>query len=158
MNTTTTTTETETAPPTPEVDDGITEKEKTAEDFLGEIGVRRRCAIHDADRRHGVEYVSDEEYVKRTKREKESDPFGYACKRLGLTVWSRLSERLGEGAPSIDHNDPEIRQLCDEVEKLSRESAEDDIAHQGEHQEIEDKYNALIIEYFTKHPVAKLES
>jgi hypothetical protein len=107
---------------------------------LGAIGCDRRLAYHEADAKHRV-------------NQPRSDDVDWE-KRLGLIVWSRFAGGDPPAVKSIDRNDPEIRELCDKVEKQMQEDAESYLELQDEHQEIEDRFDVLTIDYFARNPVA----
>jgi hypothetical protein len=100
---------------------------------LGEIGVDRRLAIHEADAKH------------KPLMEKSSDACVAACAELGRFVWE---------TPNIDPEDAEFRRLLDGVNKRMDDAGEDYIALQAEHEEIEHKYDKMTAEYFAKNPIA----
>jgi len=113
-----------------------TEVDDSPDDILGEIGVARRLAIHDADSKHHplIEATRENLYQ--------------SCADLGhvVTLWPDVVAILR------DHKDAEFRRLLDEIEKANAAHGEAYIALQYEHEKIEDKFNKLTAEFFAKYP------
>src|SRR5690348_5872331 len=113
-----------------------TEVDDSPDDILGEIGVARRCAIHEADSNH------------HPLMEATLKTLNQACADLGEFV----TFRPDVVAILRDHKDPEFRRLLDKIEKASAAAGEAYIALQYEHEKIEDKFNKLTVEFFAKYP------
>jgi len=113
-----------------------TEVDDSPDDILGEIGVARRLAIHQADSKHDplMEATHETRYQ--------------ACADLGLLI------SLSPDVVAIlrDRKDADFRRLLDKIEEAIAADGEAYIELQYEHEKIEDKFNKLTVEFFAKYP------
>jgi hypothetical protein len=100
---------------------------------LGEIGVARRLAIHEADAKY--------------------DPLMQESGKALFEAYAELGKHVAHNVPNIDRKDGQFRRLLDKIEERTRADAENYIGLQGEHEEIERRFNQLTVEYFAKNPI-----
>ena len=108
-----------------------TEVDDSPADSLGEIGVARRLAIHQADSTHDPLMEATHETLRQ------------ACADLGLLI------SLSPDVVAIlrDHKDAEFRRLLDKIDEAIAADGEAYLALQYEHEKIEDKFNKLTVEF-----------
>ena len=113
-----------------------TEIDDSPDDILGKIGVARRLAIHEADRKH------------HPLMEATQETLDQACADLGhlVFIWPDVVAMLR------DHKDADFRRLLDKIEEATAAEGEAYIELQYEHERIEDKFNKLTVEFFAKYP------
>ena len=108
-----------------------TETEVTID--LGEIGVARRLAIHVADAKY--------------------DPLMQESGKALFEAYAELGRHVAHNVPNIELKDGQFRRLLDKIEERVRADAENYVGLQGEHEEIERRFNQLTAEYFVKNPI-----
>ena len=108
-----------------------TETEVTID--LGEIGVARRRAIHFADQKY--------------------HPLMQESGKALFEAYAELGIHVVHNVPNIDLKDGHFRRLLDEIEERVRADAENYVGLQGEHEEIERRFNQLTAAYFVKNPI-----
>ena len=113
-----------------------TEVDDSPDDILGEIGLARRRAIHEADSKYD------------TLMEESGKAFREACVDLGHLITCSPDVM----AMLRDLKDAKFRRLLDKIKEADVAVGEAYVGLQGEHERIEDKFNKLTVEFFAKNP------